>query len=301
MEQHGEPERGARVELVADGLVERGAQRLGVTGQVVLGVRGDVGGGVEHLERVLEDVQVVERALLAAVHRAGLGQDHVEHAEPVEQADGGVGMVGRHEAPHLGVDPLAGGPVGQVGVAAGQPLGVGVDLEPELVRDPGEAQQPERVVGEDPVRDEAQSALRQVAEAAERVDDARLAVAVDRDRHRVHGEVALAQVGQDIAPALRGDVERAAVKHDAPRPVGLGERERRPPGLAGEPPGNGRRVAGHHHVDVGHREPEADVADAPADEVRPVVADQAPELVKHLGGHAPPSVAEERATSRSRS
>ena len=63
-------------------------------------------------------------------------------------------MVGRHEAPHLGVDPLAGGPVGQVGVAAGQPLRLRVDLEPELVRDPGEAQQPERVVGEDPVRDE---------------------------------------------------------------------------------------------------------------------------------------------------
>ena len=40
-------------------------------------------------------------------------------------------MVGRHEAPHLGVDPLAGGPVGQVGVAPRQPLGVGVDLEPD--------------------------------------------------------------------------------------------------------------------------------------------------------------------------
>ena len=100
-------------------------------------------------------------------------------------------MVGREQPPHLGVDPLAGGPVGQVGVAAGQPLGVGVDLEPELVRDPGEAQQPERVVGEDAVRDEAQPPFGQVGEPAERVDHI-LGVAVDRHRHGVHGEVTLA-------------------------------------------------------------------------------------------------------------
>ena len=171
---------------------------------------GDVGGRVEHLERVLEDVQVVERALLAAAHRDRLGEDDVEDAEPVEQADRGVGMVGREEPPHLGVDPLARGSVGQVGVARGRAAPPRDRREPELVGDPGQAQEPERVVGEDAVRDHPQPPLGEVAEPAERVDHVDVGIAGDRYRHGVHGEVALPQIGHDIAAAPAGEVDRAA-------------------------------------------------------------------------------------------
>jgi hypothetical protein len=163
------------------------------------------------------------------------------------------------------------------------------------VRNPGQPQEPQRVVGEDPLGDEAHPPLRQVGEAAVRVDQVVVA-AGDRDRHGIHGEVALAQIGDNIAAAAGRHVDRAAVEHDAPRAVRLRQRKRRAARGPCQPARGGCGIAGDDDVDIGHGPPQPHVAHAAADEVGPVAVDQRPQLVKHLGGHAPPSVAAAPAT-----
>ena len=124
--------------------------------------------------------------------------------------------------------------------------------EAELALETHRAQEAERVVLEDRLRDRAQAAQLDVLEAAARIDDL---AAGERPRERVHGEVARREVALD-RPAERGEVDRAAVlERDPPRAVLLGERERRSAGAPRVGPrGLLRPAAGDVHVDHGPAE-----------------------------------------------
>ena len=133
----------------------------------------------------------------------------------------GLGVVGLEQPPDLGEDALAARPVGQVRVAAGEPLGLGVDGEPELVREPHQAQQPQRIVAEHLLGDRPQPPRLEVGAAAVRVEQV---AARKRHRHRVDREVAPAEV-VGHGSAAGGDVDRVAVAHHPPGAVPLRERE----------------------------------------------------------------------------
>src|SRR5205807_8797535 len=124
-----------------------------------------------------------------------------EESEVVEAPE-----AARREALELAEDPLAGGIGDPVRARAEQLLGPLVETEAELVLEARGAQEPERVVGEDRVRDGAERARSEVRAAAERVD--RLAA---RERHgdRVDGEVAAREVVLERA-AERREVDRPA-------------------------------------------------------------------------------------------
>src|SRR5205823_13140400 len=113
---------------------------------------------------------------------------------------------GGREPLELGEDPLAGRPRGELGVGADELLGQRREPEAELVLEPYGAQQAQRVVLEDRLRDRAQAAEGDVLEAAARIDDL---AACEGARERVDGEVARGEVGVD-RPAKRGEVESAA-------------------------------------------------------------------------------------------
>ena len=142
----------------------------------------------------------------------------------------------------------------------GQPLGGGIDLEAELMRDPRQPQQPQRVVAEGRLGRRPQQPPAEVVAAGQRVDHRAV---VERHRDRIDGEVAQGQVVLDAATAGR-DVDRAALSHHPPGAVAFRQRKRRSTAVAGHPPGDLARVALHHQVDVGDRAAEQQVADAAA-------------------------------------
>ena len=199
---------------------------------------------------------------------AGLGQDDVEHAEPVEQADAVVGMVGRRAGAASRCRSARRGPVGQVGVAAGQPLGLRVDRR---------------------TRARARSGRGAAAAAGRRRRPARRRPAVGPPRGRRGRRTGRAarRPSSGIAIALIGEVALGPGRRRSPRgcavmstvrpsrttrhaPCALGERERRPRRSRGRAAGGGRRVAGRP---PGRRRsparPSSRVADATADEATP--------------------------------
>src|SRR5205085_2481692 len=99
---------------------------------------------------------------------------------------------------------------------AQEPLRQRREPEAELVLQADGAQEAERVVLEDRLRDRAQAAELDVLEPAARVDD--LAPA-ERPRERVHGEVARREVALDRPPKRREVDCAAVVERDPPRAV----------------------------------------------------------------------------------
>ena len=156
---------------------------------------------------------------VAALERAA---ERREQAELVEAPE----ACGR-QALELGEDPLARRPRSEVGVRADELLRQRREPEAELVLQADGAQEAERVVLEDRLRDRAQATQVDVLEAAARVDDL---AAGEWPRERVHREVPRREVALD-RPAERREVDRAAIRErDAPGAVPLREGERRAAG-----------------------------------------------------------------------
>ena len=231
------------------------------------------------------------------------GRIDVEDAEPVEQADGRVGMVGRRggAAPRRRSARRAGRSARWASRRASRSAS-GSTSNPSswAIR----ARRSSRSGSSVKTRSEtsAQPALGQVAEAAERVDDVAspspstgIAIAFTvKSRSPRSARIS--------PPRCAVMSTRAAVEHDAPRPVAPRRARTATPRSRGRAAGRrspGRRAPRRRRRSPGR--PRRTSRTHPPTKYAPVVADQAPELVKHLGGHAPPSVAEERATSRSRS
>ena len=128
-----------RASSVADRLRVLGAERLR---RVAL--EGD--GAVEHLEGVVEDVEVVVAALLDAAQRLELRQ-HARAQPELEREPDPLprALAGEHPA-QLGIDALARDPRERAGGRANARAGIGVRGEPQLAGQPHEAQRPQRVV-----------------------------------------------------------------------------------------------------------------------------------------------------------
>jgi hypothetical protein len=124
----------------------------------------------------------------------------------------------------LGEHALAGRPVDELGLVADQSLCAPLELEPELVDETDGPQEPQRIVVEDRLGDVPQPSGLEVASATERIDGL---AAGERDGDRVDREVAGRQVVLDRAAQRREVDGPPGVEGDAPRPVALGERERR--------------------------------------------------------------------------
>ena len=261
MEERSETQAGMAVEVVAHVGGKRGGHGWRRVTQVMGRVGRDVRHRVEHGQSVLEHVQVVKRALADTPHRSGLRQHDIEHPQPVEQAHAVVGVVGLEQPPDLDEDALAAGPGGQVGIAPGQPLGIRVDGEPQLVREPGQAQKPQRIVGEHLLGDGPQPAGLEVGAAAVGIEQV---AAGKRDGHGIDREVAPAEIVGDRTTA-GGDVHGAPVAHHPPGTVPLRQRERRSARAPGERTGGLAGVALDDEVDVDHRPPEQQIANAAAD------------------------------------
>ena len=191
--------------------------RLGVPRQVVPGVRRDVGSRVDNLQGVLEHVQVMKLALFDPAGHGQLRQHHVDQPEPVEQPQPLRRIIESEQPAHLHVHPLTRGVVRQAGPRLG-PLGrVLVNLEIELVSEPGETQQPQRIVVKHALGDKPQNSGFEVGATAERIDQL---AAVQRKCHRVDRKVALSHVLENRSAAA-GDVNRGLVGADPPGTVPL--------------------------------------------------------------------------------
>ena len=213
------------------------------------------------------DVEVVVRVLADAAERLELGQDAGGGAEPVEQLEPTERVRPADQQPQLGQLALAGRLTGARGRFLRQPRRRGVEPDPELRREPGRAQDPQRVVGETALGDRPQHTSLEVVGAAERVG--RLGGGVgERHRDRVHGEVALGEVVGDRGAADPGDVDvPAAVRGERTPGTELArELERGTAGGPADRPRGRLRVAVDRKVEVDHPATGDRVADRPADD-----------------------------------
>jgi hypothetical protein len=106
--------------------------------------------------------------------------------------------------------------------------------------------------------------------------------------HRVHRQVAPAEVGLERAALQRGEVDlpAAIAGDDAPRAELVGELERRPARAAAEAAGRAAHVTVDDHVEVGRRAPQEPVAQRAADEPGALAGQR---LAQRLDHNATPS------------
>ena len=266
VQQRGEAHRLPVRELVGERLAQQRADRLGVLAEpraerVVLD-RHDL---VEHRERVVVDVEVVELVLLHAAQRRELGEDL--RGEPVRVhereagADGGRG----DDLLELAEDPLRRDALEPRRGARHRRRRVRLDRQVEVDREPHGAQRAQRVVVERGGTDHPQPPRVEVRAAAVRVEQV---AAGQRLRHRVDGEIARGEVGADVVVAQHDevDVPGAAVADHAPGAERAGEPERRAAGRARERARRRLGVLRHGEVEVGRRAAEQAVADRAADD-----------------------------------
>ena len=244
----------------------------------VADVGGHVGGRVDDVQRVVEDVEVVERRLLDVVQGIDLGQHGGQDAELVAERQRVDRVADAEDALQLRQLPLAGRRGRELRVAPGDGGRVGGDGELQLGGQPRQAQQTQRIVAEHAVADHAEHPLGDRVDAAVRV---RHGAVGQRHRDGVGREVAPGQVvGQRRAVHLR-EVDHPPVVHHAPGTVALGERER---GAARAPRVDAGRlagIAGHDDVPVVEAAAEQVVADGAADDPA-LVADQRASLGRQV-------------------
>ena len=211
VQERGPAQRVAAGELVRERLVQQRAD-------LVVEPRGDgialqQRDAVEHLERVVVDVRVVEAALLDPAQRDELGQHDL--GEPVRLHD-------REPAPHVGgadhalelrEHPLVRHLRDPGRVPGGGFAGRRVDLQPDFGRDPHRPQAAQRVVLQRALAHHPHEPQRQIALPAVRVDQL---AAAERLGHRVDGEVARGEVGEDVVVAQRHEVDVPRVARARP-------------------------------------------------------------------------------------
>ncbi len=277
--------RSPRVISSPSGAPSSSADRLGVLGpERARRVALERHCAVEHLEGVVERVEVVVAALLGVAQRLELGQHARAQPELEREPDPLPRALAREHPAKLGVDALARDARERARGCAHALARVGVRGQAEFAGQPDEAQRPQRVVLERAGADEAQPARPQVAGASERVDQL---AAAQRPRDRVDREVAPAKVGFDVAAVQRGDVglpardrgRRRATRRTRPR-AGRRRRARR-----GRARGPAARSGLGDEVEIGgRRAPEQLVADGAADEPAGALAKRVAREREHARG-----------------
>ncbi len=263
VQERAEAERGAAAELVGERLLEQLPDLVGALAGEAVEAGLDREGLLEHRDRVAVDVEMVVRALFDPAGRLELGQDDGGQVEVVEQLDPAQRVGAGEQLAELGQLALPGRVRRPPGFGPGQRPRPRVDLEPELGRDPGRAQQPQRVGREAALADDPQQPPLEVGEAVVGVD--RVA-AGERHRDRAEREVAGVEVGLDRLPPQRRRVGLpGAVPGDHPPGRELGrELEGVPVALLGDRPRRRGGVSGDGEVEVGDLAAERRVADRPA-------------------------------------
>ena len=191
----------------------------------------------------------------------------------------------------LGQRPLARRLRDEVSLLPHEALRLGLEEEPELVREPDRAQEPQRIVGEDSRRDGADDLRLQIGLPPVRVDGI---TSCQRDCDRVDREVASREVVLD-AVVQRREVDRSpSLERDPPCAVPLGERKGRPAGALRVGPSCRLRFAAGD-VEVDHLPAEELVAHRPSDDPGLLAREN---LLRELTHRAPPAG---HASGRSRS
>jgi len=251
----------------------------------------------QHGEAVLVDVLVP--VVLVSLHPEPgyLGQNLVGHPGLHQDIDAEGRIGGQHQLGQLAADPFGGHDLQALGLVGHCGAHVVRDGKPQPGREPGRAQDAQRVVAERPLRRArcAQHLLPERLEAAERVGEL---VPGQPGRHRVDGEIAAAQIllQRGAVPHVRlargPPVVLAAVRGDLEDRVALAQpdgAERDPdlPGPVGPAAGHrqhliGGRVRGE--VEVARPLTEEDIPDRTADQGELVAAahEQAADL-GHFG------------------
>jgi hypothetical protein len=286
VQEGGEAHRLAARQLVGELLAQQRADGLGVLAEAGGdGVALDRDHLVEHLERVVVDVEVVEHVLLDAAQREQLGQHLRGDAVRVHQLQPGADGRRADHVLELAEHALGGHLLEPRRGGADRVRGAGLDRQLEVDRDPDPAQRAQRVVGERLARDHAQPPGLEVGAAAVRVEQL---AARERLGHRVDGEVARREVGADVAVAEHDqvDVPGVAGPDDAPRAERAREPERRAAGGARERARGILGVLGDRDVEVGRRAAEQAVAHGAADDPRVAAGeDLAGRFERRAGGH----------------
>ncbi len=256
---------------------ERLGQQLG---DLVVEARGDrialeQGHGVEHLERVVVHVEVVEVALLEPAQGAQLRQHDGSQAVSVHQCQPAPDRVGGDDPLELAEHALGRHPLHRRGAGGRGGARRGIDLEVELDRDPDRAQAPQRVLLERALRHHPHQPSLEVLAAAMRIQQL---TAADRLGHGVDREVAVREVGVDVVVAQRHEVDVPGVMRPdhPPRAERAAEPERRTSGRARDPLRGPLRVARDREIDVVGGATEQVVAHGPADQPRLVAGQDLP-------------------------
>ncbi len=142
VEEGAEAERGAAARLVGQRLrQQRRHLRRPLAGEAVE-VALDFERVLEHRQRVAEDVEVVVRSLLDPAQALDLGQDDRRQLQLVEQGEAAQRVGAAQQPPQLGQLALARRIGGVSAGGAGEGNRAGLDLQPQLSRQPRRAQQP---------------------------------------------------------------------------------------------------------------------------------------------------------------
>ena len=147
VQQSAEAQPAAAGQLVGQRLGQQGAHRRGqrLVAERSGGIALEIDAGLQDLERVPVDVEVVVWVLLDAAQGGQLGQDRRDEVELVHEAKPAHGRVGGHDAAQLGEDALLGGARQPRRVRADRGRRFGVDLEAELGGQARDAQRAQRI------------------------------------------------------------------------------------------------------------------------------------------------------------
>jgi hypothetical protein len=222
---------------------------------------------VEHLQRVVVDVRVMELVLLHAAQRREFRQHDVGQPELEHQGQAAHRVVRRDDLLELAEHALRCHASDACGVRPRCPCGGVVELERQLGDEAHGAQCAQRIVGQRRLRDHAEPPRLEVGAPPVRVEQL---PARERLGHGVDREVARREVGGDVAFAQRHEVDVPSVtrSHDPPGAERARELERRAARGPGDLPRGPAGVALERDVDVVGRPPEQPVAHGAAHQPR---------------------------------
>ncbi|OPZ83406.1 MAG: hypothetical protein BWY76_02290 [bacterium ADurb.Bin429] len=151
---------------------------------------------------MLPHVKVMVSVLLEPFGVLQLGEEDAEYAVVAHRAQRPGGVRPRAELPPLLKQALGGDGGQAVGDGKHGIAGVGINFQPQAAHEAVGAQHAGRVIAEGASIHHAQQAVMQIAQAVEGIEQAAgFAAFGQTEGHSIEGEVAPAQVAEDVASA----------------------------------------------------------------------------------------------------